>query len=408
MKIQLQWSGLISLLLLACSSFAQTNWYTGKLLRQDGQHIPFTFEWKKEKSKQVWIIHNAAEVIRVDNITADGDSLLVQMPVFESYFKIKWSGTTASGYWHKAGSVKNQVMPFTAEPASQPATVAAGINISGRWAVSFTGGSKPKPLSVGEFMQDGNRLSGSFLTPSGDYRYLQGYVDGSAVYLSAFDGVHAFAFSASIADSSTIKAGTFYSGASYKEPWTAIKDAQAAVSQETVAMYLKPGEERLNFSFKDLNGKTISITDKRFKNKVVVIQLMGSWCPNCMDETAFLSNYYAQHKKRGVEIISLAYEYSTDWDRSVKSLRKFQQRFNVQYPMLITGVAVSDSLRTEKTLPELTPIKFFPSSIILDKNGKVRKLDTGFNGPATGEHHTLYKKEFEATIDELLKEQTTN
>jgi len=65
---------------------------------------------------------------------------------------------------------------------------------------------------------------------------------------------------------------------------------------------------------------------------------------------------------------------------------------------------VNDSLRTEKTLPELTPIKFFPSSVIIDKKGKVRKLDTGFNGPGTGSHYTIYKKEFEETIDSLLSE----
>jgi thiol-disulfide isomerase/thioredoxin len=136
----------------------------------------------------------------------------------------------------------------------------------------------------------------------------------------------------------------------------------------------------------------------------VVVQLMGSWCPNCMDETAYLSDYYNRNKQRGVEVVALAYEYSTNWERSVNSLKKFQRRFNVQYPILNTEVSVRDSLRTEKTLPQVTGIKFFPSSIILDKKGKIRKLDTGFNGPATGSHYIAYKKEFEEEIDKLLKE----
>ncbi|MEI9955428.1 MAG: hypothetical protein WDM90_03755 [Ferruginibacter sp.] len=123
-----------------------------------------------------------------------------------------------------------------------------------------------------------------------------------------------------------------------------------------------------------------------------------------MDETAFLSDYYNKNKQRGIEVIALAYEYSTDWERSVKSLQKFQNRFNVQYTVLNTGVTVGDTLRTEKTLPELTPIKFFPSSVILDKKGKIRKLDTGFNGPATGEHYVAYKKDFYAAVDKLLQE----
>ena len=154
----------------------------------------------------------------------------------------------------------------------------------------------------------------------------------------------------------------------------------------------------------DLDGKPVSINDDRYKNKVVVVQLMGSWCPNCMDETAFLSEFYLKNKNRGVEIISLAYEYSTDLERSKKTLKKFQQVFSIQYPMLITGVSVSDSMRTEKTLPQLTPIKMFPSSIIIDKKGKVRKIDTDFNGPGTGDHYLAYKQKFEATIENLLAE----
>jgi hypothetical protein len=123
-----------------------------------------------------------------------------------------------------------------------------------------------------------------------------------------------------------------------------------------------------------------------------------------MDETAFLSDYYNKNKQRGVEIIALAYEYTTDWERSLKSLKKFQQRFNVQYPILNTEVTVGDSLHTEKTLPQVTPIKTFPSSIIVDKKGVIRKLDTEFNGPATGAHYTAYKQAFEQTVNELLKE----
>ena len=183
-----------------------------------------------------------------------------------------------------------------------------------------------------------------------------------------------------------------------------MKDAGAKVPTESVEMFVKPGEESLHFTFNDLSGKPVSINDERFKNKVVVVQLMGSWCPNCMDETAFLSDYYNKNKQKGFEVIALAYEYTTTLERSTKSLQKFQTRYNVQYAILNTGVTVGDSLRTEKTLPELTPIKFFPSAVILDKKGKIRKLDTGFNGPGTGDHYLVYKKEFEELIDKLLME----
>ncbi len=402
------WKILPVLIVFLTGSFslsAQQGWWKSTLLRADSNRITFTFEWKIEKGRQVWYIHNAEEIIRVDNITVQGDSLFVQMPVFESQFRVKKIGSTLQGVWIKGGAVKTSVIPFTAGHGNKRFTAgaAADNNISGRWAVVFSG-NKTNEISVGEFKQAGNKLTGTFLNSTGDYRYLEGMVSKDSLFLSGFDGGHAFLFTAAIENDKTITGGTFFSGAVHKENWSAVRDAKATVPQDAVAMYVKPGEESLHFTFKDLEGRLVSIKDKRFENKVVVVQLMGSWCPNCLDETAFLVEYYKHNKARGVEIIALAYEYSTQWERSIKSLKKFQQKLDVQYPILNTEVTVTDSLRTEKTLPELTPIKFFPSSVIIDKKGKIRKLDTGFNGPATGIHYVEYKKYFEETIDTLLGE----
>lgn len=388
---------------------ATQNWWKAALHRPDGQQIVFNFEWKKENGKPVWYIRNASERIRVTDIQLKGDSLLVQMPLYESQFRLKKEkdGKSLSGNWIKGGAVKTTVLPFTAARSTQRFTAAGkpAFTVTGRWSASFINKDNSTDAAVAELVQKNNYLSGTFLNPTGDYRYLEGVVSHDTLQLSGFDGVHAFLFTAVVDDKQRIRDGWFYSGAVFKQPWNAYRNDTATVPQDDVAMHLRAGEEKLHFSFEDLDGKKVSIDDDRFKNKVVVVQLMGSWCPNCMDETAFLSDYYNKNKSRGIEIVSLAYEYSTDKERSIKTLKKFQQRFNVTYPMLITGVTVSDSLRTEKTLPELTPIKFFPSSVVLDKKGRVRKLDTGFNGPGTGEHYIIYQKEFRETIDKLLEEE---
>lgn len=393
------------MLLTAPGLKAQQGKWVATLQRNDGNKIPFRLDWQVEKGKPIWYIYNAAEKIRVNNITVTADSLIVQMPVFESQFRVRKNGNKLEGVWIKGGATKTTILPFAAVQGTKRFASSNSVtkNITGRWAVNFSGAGKGE-LSVGEFKQTGNKVTGTFLNSTGDYRYLEGVVSNDSLLLSGFDGGHAFLFTARIANDTTITDGIFFSGASYKESWSAVKDATVKVPLESVAMYVKPGEENLHFTFKDLDGKPVSINDEKFKNKVVVIQLMGSWCPNCMDETAFLSEYYNKNKQRGIEVIALAYEYSTDWERSARSLKKFKDRYNVQYSILNTEVTVTDSLRTEKTLPELTPIKFFPSSVVVDKKGKVRKLDTGFNGPATGTHYIAYKKEFEETIDGLLKE----
>jgi hypothetical protein len=103
-----------------------------------------------------------------------------------------------------------------------------------------------------------------------------------------------------------------------------------------------------------------------------------------------------------VEVIGLAYERSTDFAKSQKSLRSFQDRLQVKYPLLITGVSESDPEKAKKTLPQLEDIEGFPITIFIDKAGQVQKIHTGFSGPATGEHYEEEKKTFYSIVDALL------
>ncbi len=380
--------------------------WNGHLLREDGNIISFHFDIKTEKGKTLLYIINANEKIRVDKVKNTKDSVVFEMPVFESVFRVKKiNGRKWEGSWTKAGSKKMLVMPFTAEPQLdshvQPIKPAIA-DITGKWAVTFTENEPLYKPGIGEWQQKGNTLRGTILTPTGDYRYLTGVISGDSLRLSTFDGAHAFLFIAKIENGQKISSGIFYSGATSAQPWIAEKDANA-VLPDVAAMFMKDPEEKLRFRFQDLQKKMVSIEDPKFKNKVVIVQIMGSWCPNCMDETAFLSEFYAKYKPKGVEVIGLAYEYSTDFERAKNSIEKFKKRFKVQYTLLNTGVTSSDSLRSEKTLPQLTPIKSFPSMIIVDRTGRVAKIHTGFEGPGTGLHYDAFKKEFEATIDKLLK-----
>ncbi|MBC7850895.1 MAG: TlpA family protein disulfide reductase, partial [Chitinophagaceae bacterium] len=277
-------------------------------------------------------------------------------------------------------------------------------NLSGRWAVTFIRPNGTDRPAVAEFTQKGASVVGTVLTPSGDYRYLEGSIKDDSLLISVFDGSHSYLLVARIASNNNLADGIFYAGANGREGWKAVRNSTAELPDVGVTPQLKPGEERLDFQFRDLDRNMVGLSDERFQNKVVVIQLMGSWCPNCMDETRFLNNYYKANKKRGVEMIGLAYEYSTDYERSRRSLSKFRDQFNVEYPLLITPVWLNDTLRTEKTLPQITPIKVFPTTIFIGKDGKVKKIETGFVGPGTGIHHEKYKKEFEKFMEGLIRE----
>jgi thiol-disulfide isomerase/thioredoxin len=377
--------------------------------REDGVPIVYNMTVSAEKNKPVWVIRNASEKLRVDSIRKTGDSLYVDMPFFDSRIAMSVSNDRSMrGYWYKGTTTADLVMPVEATPGIswrfQAIKGDAGADISGRYAVIFTRADGTQRRSVAEFKQVKNKLTGTFLNPSGDYRFLEGIVTGDSLMLSCFDGSHAYYFGAKIKTDGSIEKGIYCSGPKYKESWTAVKDPNAQVESSGAMMYLKEGEERLNFRFPDLDSNMVSINDDRYRNKVVVIQIMGSWCPNCMDETAFLSEYYKKNRQRGVEVIGLAYEYTSDFRKAEKTLRKFQQRHKVDYPFLNTGVITSDTLRTEKTLPQMTAIKAFPTTIFVGRDGKVKKVHPGFAGPGTGEHHEQFKKEFDSTIEELLKQ----
>jgi len=407
---------LISALALLVSGFhssaqqnknLQNGLWRAVLERKDSKEIVFNFETKDSGAKKIIYIRNAAERLLVDDIVITADSVFITLPFFESQLRAAIvNNNELRGVWLKRLVDKYQSTPFVAfynqSYRFQLSAKPLSADVSGRWAVTFLNANKNEEVSVGEFVQKDHYVSGTFLNPTGDYRFLEGVVDGDSLKLSCFDGGHAFLFTAKV-NGDSISGGQYFSGPTFKQNWVAKRDEGAQLPDEFSLTKMKHGESKFDFSFKDIDGKKVSINNARFKNKVVLIQIMGSWCPNCMDETHFLSSFYDRYKSKGVEIIGLAYERSTDFVRSQKSLRSFQKRFDVKYPLLITGVSVNDSLRAEKTLPQLEKIEGFPTTIFINRKGEVEKIHTGFNGPGTGEHYDLQKKEFYDMVNGLLK-----
>jgi thiol-disulfide isomerase/thioredoxin len=210
-------------------------------------------------------------------------------------------------------------------------------------------------------------------------------------------------FIADIKDGKTIDDGKDYSEYADLSNWTAVKDANAKLPDAYSLTYLKPGYKKIAFTFPDINKKEVSLSDERFKNKVVIVQMLGSWCPNCMDETPYLVNYYKKFHSKGVEVIGLAYERTSDFNKSKPLVEQVKNKFNVPYPLLITGYTMyhDDPM---KSLPMLADYKGFPTTIIIDKKGEVRKIHTGFSGPGTGKYYTEFTEEFEKLTEDLLAE----
>lgn len=386
----------------------KTGIWRATLKTSSGAEIPFNFEVSDSANHKFLDVLNGDERFRVNEISEVSDSIVIQMPLFDSKIMAKIENGSLSGQWIKNFADSSEVMNIEAKKGPSwrffKTKTKSEFVVTGRWSVTFQDAKTGKSVAaIGEFIQQEGRLLGTFLTSTGDYRFLEGTVAGNKFYLSCFDGSHAFLFTGKLLDNNTIVDGNFYSGLSAVQTWTAKRDEKALLPDAYTITSLKDGFDSIDFSFPDLNGKKVSLSDTKFKNKVVLVQFFGSWCPNCMDETAYLVPFYKKYREKGLEIVALAYERTSDDERSKQNVLRLRKRFGVPYDMLITGYT-NDKAEVAKSLPMLKSFMGFPTLIIIDKNGKVRKIHTGFSGPGTGVHYAEFKNEFEKTIDNLLLE----
>jgi peroxiredoxin len=277
----------------------------------------------------------------------------------------------------------------------------AAVDVTGRWEVVFTEDNGNKIPAVAELDQRESRVLGTFLTPTGDYRYLEGEVDGRQLKLSTFDGAHAFVFTATM-DSNGKLTGDMWSGTRSHESWVAHKNFDAKLPDPYSLTFLKEGYDSLEFSFPDLDGRPVSLADDQYQGKVVLVTLSGTWCPNCADEVAFLTQYYRRNHDRGVEIITLLYEHFDDFERAAAQGKALRNQYGIDYELLVAGV--SDKVQAAETLPMLKSVVAFPTMIFIDRSGRVRRIHTGFSGPGTGAYYTAFLADFERFMDELLAE----
>ena len=397
---------LITLSLLSCSqetkkSLLKNGTYRADLEVQDDKVLPFLFEVTSPTTLK---IYNAEEVIEVDDIVYRNDSVFIKTAVFEGYIAAQLTDDNLKG--HFTIESIDRTVPFSAtynkerrfESKIKPLQYVTGI-----WETVFSQGiADGEYMAKGVFKQDAEKVTGTFRTTTGDYRYLEGIMDGDTMKLSAFDGAHAFLFIAKVTDSTM--EGQFYSGNHWKEPFVAQRNENFELPNTDELTFLKEGYDRLDFSFPNTSGERISINDDRFKNKVVIVQIMGTWCPNCLDESKYYAKFHKNNRDKDVEIVALAFEYARTKEEAFSRIDRLKAKVGIDYPVLLAQYGTDDKAKAQEKLPMLNHVLSYPTSIFMDKTGKVRKIHTGFNGPATGDKYIEFKAEFEAFVKELLAE----
>ncbi len=403
-------ASLLSIVFLLCTcNEAKKNVLTdgmwlAELTAMDDEVLPFNFKvFTDSLGIKRLEIYNAEEIIEVDEIHIAGDSIRINFPVYEGYLTGVFTDNTIEGEFIKESL--DRIVPFKATHGLSERfrnTNRPTFNVSGVWETDFMKDATETYKAKGIFMQSGDKVSGTFRTATGDYRYLDGVVSGDTLKVSAFDGAHAFVFNAKVTDSSLN--GVFYSGNHSKELFTAKRNEGFELVSADSLTYIKEGYDKLAFSFPNAEGATVSLADERYKDKVVVVQIMGTWCPNCLDETKYYMSYLNDNPNTEIEFIALAFEYAKTKEGAFKSIQRLKDRIGVNYPILLAQYGSSDKVLAQQKLPMLNHVLSYPTSIFIDKKGDVRKIHTGFNGPATGEKYLEFKIKFEKFVAELLAE----
>ena len=347
------------------------------------------------------IIRNGDERIKTDAIIEKKDSVIIDLPVFDTQFRCVKTKDGFQGNWISHYRVTKNIIPFIAQWGIKDRfdeKPEGNISVEGNWEVTFSPGQKDSSKSIGVFYnhEQSGYITGTFLTETGDYRFLEGVRSGNRLMLSAFDGSHAFLLTADLFNGE-IRNGKFYSGVHWRESWTGRRNKLFRLRKPDEITTLKNPNAEINFQFPDQSGKMRSLYDKEFINKPVIIQLLGSWCPNCMDESRYLSEVYRKFSSEGLAVVGLAFEKTNDSKRAAEQVNKFRVHLGINYPVLVTP----GKDKSAESFPAIK-IDAYPTTLFLNKEHRVVKIFTGFSGPATGGEYKKLKDEMEDLIVKLL------
>lgn len=391
-----------------------TGAWRGELRTQNGS-LPFGLEIGREGEAWTATIINGDERIGVTRVGVEGNEFVMGFPHYDSEIRaeVGAGGDEMRGVWRKVrGPDEVAEVPFRARAGDlarfgdellMPARGGVDASVfATRLRVRF-GDSEDDAVGLFEAREGPGRtnVQGTILTSTGDYRYLSGVARGGSFKVSCFDGAHAFLIDASVMEDGSGITGRFDSGNWYRTAFAATVDDGASLGDPLAQTAWSEGHALDEVVFRDLEGNAVRLTDAWLGGRAALIEVMGTWCPNCNDAGPFLQELRARYKDRGLEVVALAFELSEDFERSRRQVERYVARHGIEYPVLIAGL--SDKDRASEFFPVLDRVRSYPTTIFMDGSGEVRGIYTGFSGPATGAAHSEMRATFERLIEGMIE-----
>jgi thiol-disulfide isomerase/thioredoxin len=340
------------------------------------------------------------------SVTLRGDSLVLDMADYAATITARLAGDSLNGAYRNVGNRGPRVIPFRAARGAWP-QVRGPERLLGRWDAIWIGDFGASPRVI-ELRNGAAGLEGTIVSNTGDYGHFAGTAKGDSFAIAHFDGSYVYMLTGTLGGGGgapdTLR-GLFHAGLRTQTPWIAVRSTGRphlkTVTENTQADTTMP----FRFAFPDLDGRLVSERDPRFRGKVVVVDVFGTWCPTCHDAAPELVRLYRKYHERGLEIVGLAYEVSGDTAVDRRQVRRYREKFEIPFTLLLAGI--NDTEAAAATLPQLQGFTSFPTTIFLGRDGKVRRIHAGFYGPATGAQHAKQVRAWEGEVERLLAEKPT-
>lgn len=362
------------------------------VLTPDGQRVDFQLELSNGPRAALL---NGRDRIPSSGGSSNGGKLRLEFKDWDAVLEAQVSQNAIDGAFTRTWRKTKLVREFHARRPTPKPAASTGGDISGAWLFEFDDG-KARSEWRGQFEQKGNDATGVLIPVSGDTGELTGRMENGKLRLGRFDGIRTLLLNVSLTAQGTLEgtfqfAPTIYKVTARRAGATGGPDALGYTS-------MKNPTEPFRFDFPDLDGKAVSSMDARFQGKVLIVTITGSWCPNCHEEAPLLNEFYERYKARGLEIVALGFEYTGDVDRDRRQLKLFADKHGIRYPILLAGTTEDAS----EKLAQLENFGAYPTTIFIGRDGLVKSIHAGYDGPSTGARHTAMKHEMTKLVEELL------
>jgi thiol-disulfide isomerase/thioredoxin len=359
--------------------------------------LPFRMEVDLSGAPPAGFFLVGNEKTPIPEISRNGDALTFSFSEYGAEMRAIWDGKQLKGEYLRLRANGTKSFAFSASSQSEPLRPSATAPV-GSFQVIFEGEKPGEATTVASIWKEESVYYGTFIAPDGDYGLLEGTPTREGIQFNRFTGWQAIAIE--LKPTGATWSGTFHAAANDKpRPFTLQpRDSPLSQGRQTT---MKDANSPFIYACTSLNGETVRNTDERFKGKAIAVDIMGTWCHNCMDESPVLEEIYKQYGKDGFEVVGLSFEIKDDVALGRKNLTLYRDRYNLTYPLLYCG-SVDDANLQERISSQLDNFFAFPTTLFIDRKGKVKSIHSGFQGPGTGDRYPLQvKKLHELTQDAL-------